>query len=123
MHIATKVHPAATVYADEASHWDSLHARFLTKRNNPQQAHSTDEACTNQAEGFFSRLRRAEIGTHHSISSQYLHAYASEVSWREDNRRMSNGEQFLTLVGAALNHPLPMSGPAIGSGRLPNRRK
>jgi ISXO2-like transposase domain len=25
------------------------------------------DACTNQAESFFSRLRRAEIGTHHRI--------------------------------------------------------
>ncbi len=105
-HVARSVHPTATVYADEATHWDALHARFLTKRINHQQAYSSAEACTNQAESFFSRLRRAEIGTHHHISGRYLHAYASEMSWREDNRRISNGEQFLTVAGAALNHPI-----------------
>ena len=49
--------------------------------------------CTNQAESYFSRLRRAEIGTHHHIAGPYLHAYAGEMSWREDNRRVSNGGQ------------------------------
>jgi hypothetical protein len=29
-----------------------------------------------------------------------------EASWREDNRRMSNGEQYLTAANAALAHPV-----------------
>lgn len=101
-----RVNPNATVYADEASHWDALHARFLTKRINHQQSYSTDEACTNQAESYFARLRRAEIGTHHHVSGGYLHAYASEMAWREDNRRVSNGEQYLMVACSALNHPV-----------------
>ncbi len=104
-HIAKHVDHAATVYADEAVHWDALHARFLTKRVNHQESYSTDEACTNQAESFFSRLRRAEIGTHHHISGKYLSAYALEMAWREDRRRVSNGEQFLEMTRASLTHP------------------
>ncbi|HTV70181.1 MAG TPA: IS1595 family transposase [Rhizobiaceae bacterium] len=103
--IFANVRSDAIVYADEATHWDALHTRFLTKRINHQEAYSDGEACTNQAESFFSRLRRAEIGTHHRISGKYLHAYASEMAWREDNRRMSNGEQYLTVINAALAHP------------------
>jgi hypothetical protein len=45
------------------------------------------------AEEFFSRMRRAEIGHHHHIAGAYLIRYAQESSWREDNRRASNGEQ------------------------------
>ncbi|MFN0262409.1 IS1595 family transposase [Tepidamorphus sp. 3E244] len=104
--IAKSVHPTATVYADEAAHWDVLHARFLTKRINHQEAYSTHEACTNQAESYFSRLRRAEVGTHHHISARYLAAYANEMAWREDNRRVSNGEQYLMAARAALTHPI-----------------
>lgn len=104
--IFNSVRPDATIYADEATHWDALHSRYLTRRINHQEAYSTQDACTNQAESFFSRLRRSEIGIHHHISGKYLHAYASEMAWREDNRRISNGEQYLAVAGAALNHPV-----------------
>ena len=99
------VAPGSIVHADEASHWDVLEARFLTKRINHSQAYSDNGACTNQAESFFSRLRRAEIGTHHHISGPYLAAYAREMAWRENNRRISNGEQYLIATNAALVHP------------------
>ena len=104
--VAQTVAPGSIVYADEAAHWDALHARFLTKRINHSEAYSTDEACTNMAESFFSRLRRAEIGTHHHIAGPYLNAYASEMAWREDNRRRSNGELYLAMAEAALSHPV-----------------
>jgi hypothetical protein len=58
------------------------------------------------AESFFSRLRRAEIGTHHHIAGPYLNAYADEMAWREDKRRVSNGEQYLIVANAALAHPV-----------------
>ncbi len=104
--IMKRIDPKATVYADEAAHWDALHMRFLTKRINHQQAYSDSIACTNWAESFFSRMRRAEIGTHHHISGKYLSAYALEMAWREDRRRISNGEQFLGAAYAALAHPV-----------------
>jgi transposase-like protein len=104
--IAATVTPGSVIHADEALHWDRLHTRFLTKRINHQEAYSDGDACTNMAESFFSRLRRAEIGTHHHISGSYLHAYAGEMAWREDRRRVSNGEQYLMAVGAALAHPV-----------------
>lgn len=104
--IAATVKAGSVIFADEASHWDALHGRFETKRINHSEAYSTAEACTNMAESFFSRLRRAEIGTHHHISGRHLHAYANEMAWREDNRRVSNGEQFLMVAGASLAHPV-----------------
>lgn len=100
------VAPGATIHADEAGHWDNLEARFLTKRINHSEAYSTPESCTNMAESFFSRLRRAEVGIHHHIAGRYLAAYATEMAWREDNRRISNGEQFLLATSSALAHPV-----------------
>jgi hypothetical protein len=38
-----------------------------TRRINHQECYSDGAACTNQAESFFSRMRRAEIGIHHHI--------------------------------------------------------
>jgi transposase-like protein len=104
--VAATVAPGSTVFADEASGWDVLAARFLTKRINHSECYSDGEACTNMAESFFSRLRRAEIGTHHHIAGPYLNAYANEMAWRENNRRVSNGEQYLAMVGATMAHPV-----------------
>jgi hypothetical protein len=47
-------------------------------------------------------MRRAEIGHHHHIAGAYLFRYAQEASWREDNRRSSNGEQVNRVAGLAL---------------------
>ena len=101
-----RIAPGSTVYADEAVHWDALHARFDTRRINHSEAYSTQEANTNMAESFFSRLRRAEIGTHHKIAGPYLASYAAEMNWREDHRRVSNGDQFLMITRAAAAHPV-----------------
>jgi len=80
--------------------------RFLTKRINHSESYSDGEACTNQAESFFSRLRRAEIGIHDHVAGPYLAADASEVAWRENYRRVSNGEQYLMTASAALTYPV-----------------
>jgi transposase-like protein len=104
--IQAHVAAGSTVHADEASSWDGLHARFEARRINHSVAFSDDGACTNQAESFFSRLRRAEIGTHHHISGQYLNAYANEMAWRENNRRVPNGSQYRLVVAATMAHPV-----------------
>lgn len=102
----SRIAPGSTVYADEASHWDAFHASYDTKRINHSEAYSDDDCSTNLAESFFSRLRRAEVGTHHHIAGPYLAAYAAEMDWREDNRRLSNGEQYRAIVTAAAAHPV-----------------
>ena len=104
--IGQRVSPEAIVYADDATSWDALHDRFLTKRIDHSQCYSDGEACTNQAESFFSRLRGAEIGTHHHFAGRYLACYANEMAWRENNRRVSNGGQYLKVAEAALNAPV-----------------
>ena len=104
--VAARIELGSTVHADEAGPWDHLHDKFLTKRINHEWAYSDEGACTNDAESFFSRVRRAEIGIHHHIAGPYLAAYAAEMAWREDNRRTSNGAQYLAVVNAALAHPV-----------------
>jgi transposase-like protein len=102
--VARRVAPGSTVYADEAGHWDALHARFDAKRINHGFAFSDDGACTNQVESYFSRLRRAELGQHHHISGPYLRFYAGEMAWREDTRREDNGALWELAGVAALAH-------------------
>ena len=96
----------AVIHADEASHWDALHAGWQTQRINHSVAYSDGESCTNQAESFFSRLRRMVNGQHHSVSPDYLHQYAAHAAWLEDHRRLDNGALCHRALGLALGHDI-----------------
>ena len=104
--IRATVLPGTIVHADEAPGWDRLHAHYEMNRINHSVAFSLDGACTNWAESYFSRLRRAEVGQHHHISGKYLVSYAREMAWKEDNRRVANGDQHQVVIAAALAHPV-----------------
>ena len=96
----------ATIHADEGTGWDALHAGWDTKRVNHSVQFMDKGVCTNQAESFFSRLRRMEVGTHHHIAGPYLNAYASEMAWREDHRRVSNGHQAALVTHSTMAAPV-----------------
>jgi transposase-like protein len=100
--IRQRIAPGTVVHADESPAWNPLHARFAMQRVNHQDGYSVDGACTNGAESYFSRLRRGELGHHHHIAGPYLVRYAQEAAWREDLRRVSNGEQTHGIVGLAM---------------------
>ncbi len=106
--IKSRIDAGTIVNADEAGSWNELHARFDVRRINHEQAYSDAEACTNWAEEFFSRMRRAEIGHHHHIAGTYLVRYAQEAAFREDRRRQSNGEHFDRVVTLVTK-----SGPSV----------
>ena len=101
------VERGSKVYADEATHWDDLDAIFPgAGRINHSEAYSADGANTNQAESFFSRLRRMLVGQHHFVSARYLYQYAAEAAWKEDRRRLSNGEAFHRTIRLAMASPV-----------------
>jgi len=105
--IAARVAAKATAFfADEAGHWDALHATFKTYRINHKEAYADGEISTNQAESYFSRLRRMVSGQHHHVSPQHLHQYANHAAWIEDNRRKDNGTLAYTTLHLALTSPV-----------------
>ncbi|MDP1544392.1 MAG: IS1595 family transposase [Anaerolineales bacterium] len=96
----------ATIHADDAKCYDALHAKFDMKRVNHQEHYKGDNGeCTNQAESYFSRFRRMHKGQVHKMGNQNLPAYANEVAYREDTRRMSTGEIFTDITTRCANKP------------------
>jgi transposase-like protein len=76
--IRRRIASGTIVHADESASRDRLLASFDMRRvNHSIEYKGADDACTNQAESFFSRLRRAEIGQHHRISGHLLYQYAN----------------------------------------------
>jgi len=96
----------ATLSADEASHWDLLHAGWSVDRVNHSQVYSDHGKHTNTAESYFSRLRRMVVGQHHHVSPQYLYQYANHAAWLEDNRRTDNGTLAHIMVSNAMDAPV-----------------
>ena len=104
--IRSRLDKGGVVHADESAAWNRLHAHYDMRRINHQEGYSIDGACTNGAESFFSRLRRAEIGIYHHIGGAYVDRYAQESTFREDHRRQPNGAMFGRVAGlVAANRP------------------
>ena len=55
-------------------------------------------------------VRRSEKGIHHHLSGPHLQAYVTELAWREDFRRASNGSQFSMLADASAQAPKGIDG-------------
>lgn len=98
-----------------ASHWVEPGSTIMTDENGAYTALSSwyDHHCVehsvefstvdgvneNQAESFFSRMRRAEYGTFHGYRPKYLLDYAQEFAWREDVRTRTENEKLVDLFG------------------------
>lgn len=91
------------VVADESPAYDRLAAWYVVTRINHSEAYSGPKGeNTNQAESYFSRLRRMHLGQVHRLGGVHLAAYACEIAYREDTRRWPNGNIFLDILGKAL---------------------
>lgn len=94
----------ALVYADDASHWDAMHAVFNTGRVNHSKRFYDKGVCTNQAESLFSRVDKMELGTHHHIAGDFLWGYACDAVWREEHRRDTQSEKFTSVLAGLLQN-------------------
>jgi hypothetical protein len=104
--LLANISKTAHVFADEASAWNDLEATHeMSRINHSKFGYATAEANTNQAESFFSRMRRSAIGIHHRLAGKHLSPYAVEMAWRETHNRIGNGELFTKLLDAVSHSP------------------
>lgn len=87
--VRTHVAPGSTISSDEWSAYGNLKAMGYTHKvvNHQEEFSTPDGVNENQAESYFSRLRRAVIGTYNRVTPHYMLDYATEMAWREDLRR------------------------------------
>ncbi len=97
--VARHVESGTTISADESNAYNSLHGSFKMERVNHSVEYSgINGENTNQAESFFSRFRRMQLGQFHKFGNLYLNRYANEAAYREDTRRQSNGFIFADII-------------------------
>ncbi len=90
---------SATITTDEHVSYNALRGQYKVERVNHQINYvGPNGESTNQAESFFSRLRRMHIGQTHKFGNNYLDRYAREAAYREDTRRKPNGSIFHDIM-------------------------
>jgi transposase-like protein len=95
-HVAKK----SMIRSDELTAYGNLkYMGYSHEAVNHSKEFSRDDGVNqNQAESFFSRMRRSCIGIYHRITPRYMLDYASEMAWREDVRRKNTEQQMQLLV-------------------------
>lgn len=84
-------HPAYKSIAHEfAEHEYVDHVRYEYVRG---------DVSTNQAENYFSQLKRSLDGTHHHVSRQHLHRYLAEFDYRYTTMGLSDSQRMARLFG------------------------
>ena len=98
--IRKHVASGSIIHADESNAWERLHASYDVRRvNHSVEYKAEDGANVNQAESYFSRLRRAEIGQHHRLEEAALAGVGDDnigqsgVYWGADGRLRGDGRQ------------------------------
>lgn len=100
------IHPSADIVTDMGPAWSKLYLPFNSHETvNHTLGHVINGIHINGVESYHSRIRRGERGIYVSISGNHAQNYADEFSWREDHRRVSNGQQFRAVLGQAAKLP------------------
>jgi hypothetical protein len=114
------VRAPAELRADEHPAYNDLPGLFPTVRNNHSVAYVSEPgASTNQAESFFSRVRKAGAGIHHRMSGKYLDWYVADLAWREDMRRHPTSWLCRAVLAKALAHPVSRNLKGYWQGNKP----
>lgn len=94
----------STLHTDESKAYRLVSGEFAAHET---VNHSEDEyvrytpegvVTSNQAENFFSQLKRSLDGTHHHVSRKHLARYLGEFDFRYSTRGMSDTERFNETV-------------------------
>jgi len=70
------------------------------------------DVSTNQAENFFSQLKRSIDGTHHHVSVEHLNRYLAEFDFRYSTRKVSDTERMAMVGGQVGGKRLTYRTPA-----------
>jgi transposase-like protein len=92
------VEPGSIIFTDESIAYTRLSEKHEHYSVNHSEGYCSPDGFTdNLAEGFFSRVRRAEH-THHGFRPLYFELYAWEMAWREMCRRETQEDNVRQLL-------------------------
>ncbi len=97
--LRANVDVSANLNTDQSPIYTAVGKEFATHDvvNHSIEEYSRDDeetgrkATTNTAEGFFGNSKRSIDGTHHHISKQHAHLYFSEIDYKYNTRKTTDG--------------------------------
>lgn len=95
------IHPSAIIVTDELNAYPKAAAPFA---GHEKVKHKDDEYVnangytTNEAESYFSLLKRGIIGAFHHVSPEHLHRYCDEFDFRWSNRHVKDAARRDTAL-------------------------
>ena len=94
------VKKGSTIWTDEHKAYKKLNYLGYDHHSveHSEEFMTDDGVHNNQAESYFSRLRRAEYGVFHGMWPEYLIDYGQEMAWKEDMRKESLKTQLRQLI-------------------------
>src|SRR5579875_208587 len=107
--LTSHVDPATThLHTDSAQVYMPLGKKFASHGtvNHSIGEYVRDGVSTNEAESFFAQFKRSLDGTHHNVSKDHLHRYATEFEFRWNTRKMTDAERVQKIIGASVGKRL-----------------
>lgn len=95
--------PTAHIMTDEWAAYPKAAKGFASHQvvRHGAGEYAREDVYTNNAESFFSRLKRSVMGIHHKISREHLHRYVDHMAFLHDTRGMTDGERLATAIRMA----------------------
>lgn len=109
------VEPKAThLHTDGARNYRLIADQFASHEavNHDAREYVRGDISTNQAECYFSQLKRSLDGTHHHVSREHLDRYLAEFDFRFSTCKLSDTERIDKLVGQVAGRRLTYRTPA-----------
>ena len=97
------VHQSATIHTDEFAGYKGVGQHFAGGHhtvNHGKGEYYRDGVSTNDAEAFFSLLKRGVMGSFHHISKKHMHRYCNEFSFRWNYRKDDDASRTIAAIRA-----------------------
>jgi len=93
--------PKSVLHTDQEAAYMPIGQKFIAHHtvNHSVREYVRGDVSTNQAENYFSQLKRSLDGTHHHVSREHLHRYLAEFDYRYSTRDLSDTERMQRLMG------------------------
>jgi transposase-like protein len=104
------------LHTDGGGHYKSVGLPFKSHQTVDHHAgeYVRGDVSTNQAENFFSQLKRSIDGTHHHVSVDHLHRYLAEFAFRYTYRKESDTVRMVRIVSQTGGRRLMYREPGLG---------